>query len=240
MQVEVCATSLLSVRNAAAAGADRVELCDAYSLGGLTPSFGLTKAAVDEQSVEVHCLIRSRAGHFCFDSEEIEVMKHDVAMARQLGAHGVVLGALTPDLKLDIDALETLIAVAGSMALSFHRAFDLIADPQAAMTTLYQMGIRRILSSGGAATAPMGMQQLMDWQAKAPQGLYFQPGSGINASNCMAFKTAGFSCIHLSGYQEVSPMVFDGLEEDQNPFVGQTIGHSDLGKIKAVVDQVSR
>lgn len=152
MRTEVCVDSVAGVRIARDGGADRVELCSALEVGGVTPSAGLTLAAV-EVGLPVHVLVRCRPGDFVYSDDEIAVMADDVAAAVAAGAAGVVIGALTPDGEVDVVTTGRLIAVAGPASVTFHRAFDLTPDPMAALDALRALGVARVLTSGQAARA---------------------------------------------------------------------------------------
>jgi copper homeostasis protein len=102
MIVEVCSSSLKGVKNASFAGANRIELCSALELGGITPSKGLLEEAVNLKLLDIHPLIRPRAGHFTFTKEEIKIIEKDIVFANEVGCKGVVIGALTPEFKIDI------------------------------------------------------------------------------------------------------------------------------------------
>ena len=115
MRVEVCADSILSIQNASNAKVDRIELCSALGIGGLTPSFGLIREAVDLKLLPIHCLIRPRPGHFFYDKEEIKVIEKNILNARELGCHGVVVGAHDQNFKLDLTLLKRWKTLAGHM-----------------------------------------------------------------------------------------------------------------------------
>ena len=183
MELEICATSLTSVRNAAQAGASRVELCSGYALGGLTPSWGLLQSSVALKTIPIHCLIRPREGNFCYAPDEVATMCEDIRMAREVGAAGVVVGALTPEGALDLPALEAMMVEAVGLELSFHRAFDVVQHPEELIQQLAAMGFRRILSAGAASSAYEGLAKLKAWETATPKGLAFQPGGGVNSTN---------------------------------------------------------
>ena len=133
MIVEVCASSIASVKNAAQAGADRIELCSALGVGGITPSKGLIAEAVALDLLPIYCLIRPREGHFIYTDSEVNVISQDVLLAKEMGCKGVVLGALTQNFNLDKKRLKHWISLAGSMSLTFHRAFDVVTSPMEAL-----------------------------------------------------------------------------------------------------------
>ncbi len=179
--LEVCVDDPAGLAAAIAGGADRIELCAALGLGGLTPSHGFMQAAV---GCGVPCLamIRPRAGDFVFGDDEVAVMRADIRAAQAAGLAGVVIGASLPGGGLDEAILAQLLAEAAGMDVTLHRAIDLCPDPVAAVDVAIRLGIRRILSSGGAITAPDGVAVLAAMMARAGAGCIIMPGSGINAA----------------------------------------------------------
>ena len=128
MLVEVCVTSIASIKNAFFAGVDRVELCSALGTGGVTPSYGLIKESVELDILPVHCLIRPREGHFIYSIDEVAIIEQDILTAKKLGCKGVVVGAVTPEFHLDLKLLKRWKSLAGSMYVTFHRAFDVFKE----------------------------------------------------------------------------------------------------------------
>jgi copper homeostasis protein len=155
MNIELSVDTLAGVVAADALGCDRIELCSAGLVGGLTPSHGLIAAAAS-RCARVHVLVRPRGGDFTYTAAEIDSMAADVAHAVSLGAAGVVSGALTAEGAVDAGATSTLIAAAGGREFTFHRAIDFCADPFAAVDRLSELGAQRVLTSGAAPTAVEG------------------------------------------------------------------------------------
>jgi copper homeostasis protein len=180
--IEVCVDNAAGLAAAVAGGADRVELCAALALGGLTPSPGLMQAAAG-CGVPVMAMIRPRAGDFIFDAGEVAVMLADIHAARAAGLAGVVIGASRADGTLDADVLAVLRAQARDMDVTLHRAVDLCPDPVAAVDVAKALGIRRILSSGGAMAAPQGVAVLAAMMARAGPACIIMPGAGITAAS---------------------------------------------------------
>ncbi len=159
MNIELSVDTLSGVFAADALGCDRIELCSAGLVGGLTPSHGLIAAAVS-RCARVHVLVRPRGGDFAYTASEVDSMAADVAHAVSLGAAGVVSGALTADGAVDAGATSALIDAAGGREFTFHRAIDVCADPLAALDRLSELGVRRVLTSGAAPTATEGVALL--------------------------------------------------------------------------------
>ena len=206
--LEVCCADIQSVRAAIAGGAQRIELCSALEVGGLTPSAGLIKEAriLTCRKVKLHILIRPRPGDYIYTRDEIEVMLTDVDFARKLECDGVVIGALTPEGDVDTDVVGCLAAAAGNMSVTFHTAFDLCRDPFEAMEALKQIpSIDRILTSGLAPSAPQGLDMIKELVAKAPEGIAIMPGAGVNSGNAAHIAaTAGVKDIHASAKTTVA------------------------------------
>ncbi|HLP70616.1 MAG TPA: copper homeostasis protein CutC [Rhizobium sp.] len=176
--LEVCVDDPAGLAAAIEGGADRIELCAALSLGGLTPSQGFMAHAA-RSPIPVHALIRPRTGDFVFSPDDLRVMVEDVRAARSAGLAGVVIGALQPDGRLDVGALETLIAGAEGMDLTLNRAFDLARDQEEALETALRLGFSRILTSGGAKTTVEGLPRLERLARQAAGRLSIMPGSGV-------------------------------------------------------------
>jgi copper homeostasis protein len=158
--VEICCGDLRSALEAGEGGADRVELCDRLEVGGTTPGAGTIAEACRSLSIPVHVLIRVRAGDFTPDRAELAAMRDDVDVAKRLGASGVVLGVLHRDGTIDRDATAALIDLARPMSVTFHKAFDGTPDLDEALETLIELGVERVLTSGGRATAEEGADAL--------------------------------------------------------------------------------
>ena len=239
MKVEICASSLLSVKNAISARADRVELCSAFKLGGITPSTGLIKEAIKLDKIPIHCLIRPREGDFFYDSSEIKIIKNDILIAKEFGCSGVVLGCLNNDYSLDLKTLQSFIDLAYPMEISFHRAFDLVKEPFEAMHQLIKLGFNRILSSGQKETAELGIDLLKDLKNKSNGQIAIMPGAGINIENCLRFKKEKFEAIHFSGWKsfinENSSNNFDKLKSFDTE-----IGHSDRKIIEDIILKIKK
>lgn len=186
--LEVCVDDPAGLAAAIEGGADRIELCSALTVGGLTPSHGLMAHAAGSP-VPVYALIRPRTGDFVFSADDVRVMVDDVRAARSAGLAGLVIGALRPDGQLDVAALETLIAAAEGMDLTLDRAFDLAADQEEALETALRLGFSRILTSGGAKTAIDGLPRLERLASRAAGRISIMPGSGVRPETVEALLT---------------------------------------------------
>ncbi len=179
--LEVCVDNHEGLVAAIKGGADRIELCAALALGGLTPSEALMLAGA-RSPVPVYAMIRPRAGLFDFDEAELSDMEREIDRARAHGLAGVVLGAGGPD-GLDLTALARLSRRAEGMGRTLHRVIDLVQQPEMRMADIAALGFERVLTSGGALTAEAGAETIAAMVRAAPKGLSVMAGSGVNASN---------------------------------------------------------
>ncbi|QGM80454.1 copper homeostasis protein CutC [Otariodibacter oris] len=182
-KIEVCVDNLESVITANQYPIDRIELCSALSVGGITPNYGLLKQAVAISNIPIAVMIRPRAGDFIFSESEIQAMITDIEMALACGIKNIVIGALTPSAQVDIQTIKRLLIVAQGMKVTFHRAFDLCDDPFVALSQLIDLGCDRILTSGQAKTAFEGIPLLQQLVNKAQNQIQIMAGCGINADN---------------------------------------------------------
>jgi copper homeostasis protein len=180
---EICVDSIDGVAAAKAAGADRVELCADLLEGGITPSRGMIRRARTIPGIRLHVIIRPRGGDFLFDDDEFVVMEADIDTAKEEAADGVVIGLLTANATIDIERTRCLIGRARPMAVTFHRAFDMAADPFAALETLVELGVDRVLTSGQEATVLEGLPLLAELVRRAGDRIIIMPGGGITARN---------------------------------------------------------
>ena len=198
MIIEICANSYESALYAQKAGADRIELCVELAVGGITPSYGLLKKVRQDISIPVNVLIRPRSGNFTYSTEELEIMKQDILLCKELGFHGIVSGFLKEDHTVDPDKTRALIELARPLSFTFHRAFDWVPKPLEAVDILRNLGVDRILSSGQERTAIEGIGLLKVLKEKADDKLVIMPGGGINEENIIHFKNDGFKELHFS------------------------------------------
>jgi copper homeostasis protein len=181
--LEVCTGSLQSVVNAVAGGAERIELCSALALDGLTPSIGLLeKVRAMFPQLTIHVLIRPREGDFVYTPDEVEVMERDIRAALPY-ANGIVIGALTAQGDVDMVAMRRLMRAAEGRPVTFHRAFDVCREPLVALEQIIALGCARLLTSGQQPTAEQGIPLLRQLRDLADERLIIMPGGGVNARN---------------------------------------------------------
>jgi copper homeostasis protein len=197
MILEVCVDTVAGLEAAVKGGADRIELCSALALGGLTPSAGFMRQAAG-CGVPVMAMIRPQSGDFIWSEAELAAMEADIAAARAAGLAGVVLGALRRDGRLDGAALVRLLHAAQGMDLTLHRCIDLVPDMGAALEAAVALGFRRILTSGGAATAEAGAGRIAALAAQAAGRIGIMPGAGVTAANAARLLGLGTGELHGS------------------------------------------
>ncbi|WP_306807536.1 copper homeostasis protein CutC [Cytobacillus gottheilii] len=189
MLIEVIADTLNDAILAEKAGADRIELITAVGEGGLTPSYGLIEAVCQAVSIPVSVMVRPHSRSFTYTEQDVAIMKSDIKACKDIGAAGVVIGAITSDGKVDEEALSVLLESAEDLDVTYHRAFDHVKNQMEALEVLksYKQ-ITRILTSGGAEKAPQAKEQLQEL-IKSCEGthLTIMPGSGITPENIAAF-----------------------------------------------------
>lgn len=217
MILEVCVDSFESLLTAKSAGADRIELCSALNLGGLTPSYGLMKQASGLGGIEIFVMIRPRSGDFLYTDYEFETMKNDIEIAKQMHFDGIVIGLLKADGKLDLEKIEALIHHAKPLQVVLHRAFDEAKNPEADILRLIEMGICRILTSGQRDNASEGAVYIRQIQKEYGDQITIMPGAGVNASNIeWLYEKTGCTHYHMSGKIDVkSQMQFNKNQNRQ-------------------------
>ena len=150
---EACVESFEKALESQNNGADRIELCENLSVGGTTPSYGTVKVCLEKLNIPIFPMIRARGGNFVYSNDEIEIMKEDIKVFKNLGVKGIVLGCLTSANEIDLELTKTLVDLAYPMEVTFHKAIDEINNPLDYIDDLVNIGIKRILTSGGKATA---------------------------------------------------------------------------------------
>ena len=227
MILEVCIDSLASARAAIAGGADRLELCGALALGGLTPYTELLRQIRQESNIAIRCLMRPRAGDFLYTPEEIQLMAAQIRELKDAGADGFVIGCLTPEGDLDKEAMKPLIEAAKGTGLTLHRCIDVSRDPVQTYLDAKELGIDTVLTSGAKSNCLAGIEtigQLLDLrdQQNGPEVLI---GAGVKASVIEAIlaRCPNARAFHMSGKMDLEsgmifrrddvPMGIPGLDE---------------------------
>ncbi len=225
--LEVCVDSLASAREAVKGGADRLELCSALAVGGLTPYAALLRQIKAESDIPVRCLMRPRAGDFLYSADELALLREQIVELKTAGADGFVLGCLTADGTLDASALHPLIDAADGAPLTLHRAIDVSFDLEKTYRAAASLGFDAVLTSGGAPSAAAGEEPIARLLAlrDALDGPEVLIGAGVNAAVIAAFraKYPSARAFHMSGKQDVEsamcfrregvPMGLPGLDE---------------------------
>lgn len=198
MTTELCAYSIEACETARRAGVARVELCASPYEGGTTPSAAAIRMARRIEGLQLSVMIRPRGGDFLYDDAEFRQMLEEVRFARECGADGVVFGLLTPDGRVDTARTAALVAEAGPMQTTFHRAFDMTCDLSDALEEVVRTGCTRILTSGGRNTASEGIGDLRALVVWAAGRIEIMAGSGVNPSNVRQLAATGVDALHFS------------------------------------------
>ena len=182
LKLEVCCGDMLSVCAAIEGGADRIELCEALEVDGLTPSAEMMESAIS-LGTPVQMLIRPREGDFVYNEDEVESMIRDIRLAKRLGANGVVIGALKSDGSIDEGIVRRLVEEAKGLSITFHRAFDVCSQPLEALEQIISLGCNRLLTSGQASSAEQGIPLIKKLVEQSAGRLIIMPGAGVNQEN---------------------------------------------------------
>lgn len=235
VRIEICTDSVAGVLAAEAGGAQATELCASLVEGGTTPSFGSIALSREQSSIEIAAIIRPRGGDFLYTESEVDVMARDIEAAKTSGAHAVVFGLLTADGHIDHERTRRLIECARPMQVTVHRAFDMTVDPFAALDTLIELGVDRVLTSGQRAGVEEGLELLIQLVQRAEGRIRVMPGCGVTEQNIRHIvATTGVRDIHFTARQRAeSGMQF------RNPHVSMADGLS-CGEYELNVTQASR
>lgn len=208
--IEVVIDSVHSAIAAAQGGADRVELCGNLFEGGTTPSTGTIEMVRNKIDIDLYVMIRPRGGDFLYSQLEFEIMKKDITSAKKSGVDGVVFGLLLEDGTIDTKRCQELILAAHPMKVTFHRAFDMTADPYKALEDLVELKFDRVLTSGQERTALEGIDLLAELVERAGNRITVMPGGGISDRNILKIqKLTKAKEFHVSGRQKVeSKMIY--------------------------------
>ena len=187
--LEIACFNIESCLLAQKAGADRIEFCADYSVGGLTPNRADILKAKELLHIPLHVIIRPRGGNFDYSKAEIETIKNDILFCEKHHINGVVFGVLTQNKKISIIINKELIELAGNMSTTFHRAIDECADMIEAMNDIISLGFNRVLTSGGKSSALEGVAILKNCQNSFGKNIIIIPGGGIRSNNLAQIAT---------------------------------------------------
>ncbi len=241
MKFELCIDNIQSVQTASKAKVDRVELCSALAVGGLTPSYGLLKQALCFKDLSHHVMIRPRAGNFMFNQAEIDIMIEDILIAKELGANGIVIGALNKNNDIDIHACKKLIAMADGLEITFHRAFDLCRNPKTALEQIIDLGCTRLLTSGLKKTALLGKENIAQLVQQSNGRIQIMAGAGVTSKNALEIVTAtGIDNIHFSAKKVQKTTACSEVAMGSNSDYDNQIIQADFDEILRIKQAVLR
>lgn len=198
--LECCVDSVESAIEAEIGGANRIELCSALVIGGLSPSKALFEKVKEQVNIKIHVLLRPRFGDFCYTDFEHEIIKQEIKMFKELGADGVVIGTLKTDGSLNLEQMKELVEEAEGMSITLHRAFDMCADPFRTLEEVKELGIHTILTSGQKNSCIDGKDLLGQLIKKANREVDILIGGGVDVSVIPAlYESTGATSYHMSG-----------------------------------------
>ncbi|MEI6056031.1 MAG: copper homeostasis protein CutC [Lentisphaerota bacterium] len=240
INLEVCVDNIESVDISKSLDVQRLELCGALALGGLTPSPSLIRYARKNTSISLHSMIRPRAGDFCFSDKDVDTMLCDIEVAYAMGAHGVVIGILNNDFTINTKAVEKMVAYARKLSLdvTFHRAFDFVPNVKVALEFLIGTGVRRILTSGTKSTALEGIEIIRELNALAAGRIEIMAGSGVNAGNVLEIiRETSVRDIHTSAGEKVNKFADRALKlgADSSDLSYQRTSYEKLMAVKSAI-----
>lgn len=244
INLEICIDSVESAIAADAGGANRVELCAALREGGITPSIGLISTVRRAISCDLCVLVRPRGGDFVYSDHEFQVMQEDIRAAKETGANGIVLGLLTADGRVDVERTRALIDLTRPMQATFHRAFDVAIDLDAALEAVIATGADRLLTSGGEPNAVLGIEMIAKLNAAAAERIRIMPGAGVRQSNAREIvERTGVRDLHTSlGTKVASAAVHSGahvkIGADADEFSRYLVVEDDVRRLRETLDAI--
>ena len=217
-ELEVIAFNIASCKIAQESGADRIELCANPHEGGTTPSYGMIAEARKATSIQLFPIIRPRGGDFLYTDEEFQSMLYDIEICKKLNCDGVVIGMLNAGGNIDMARSSKLMEAAGSMQVTFHRAFDRVKDPLNALEEIISLGCKRILTSGLTPNVNEGTNLLTVLVKAAGDRICIMPGSGVRAENIIQLaELTGAKAFHSSARKMVaSEMIYTNVEMNES------------------------
>ena len=242
IELEVCAASVRSCIAAQRGGAHRIELSAGLSDGGLTPSYSFAEIALENCDLPIYPIIRPRGGDFLYDEYELRQMEYDIEYFYELGVAGFVFGVLTPRGELDLLANARLLDAADGKPCTLHRAFDMVRNPMKSLDEAIRLGFSRILTSGGAASALAGVDQIRELVGAAGDRITIMAGSGIRPENALEVVTrSGVGALHgtlRSTYDSAmvyrNPRVGMGGEGTEKEYLLEA---TDETKVRSLIEQ---
>ena len=202
--LEICIDSVASAIAAEQGGAARVELCQNLFEGGTTPSMGTVYHALQQVGIKVNVIIRPRGGDFLYSDDEFAVMKNDIVALKEAGINGVVIGMLNADGTIDTERTRQLIELARPLEVTFHRAFDVTADPFRSLDELIQLDVDRLLTSGQEPSVLEGVELIAELVRRAGEDIIIMPGAGITPKNLpRIIRETGAREYHVTGSSSV-------------------------------------
>ena len=198
MTIEICATSIKSIINAQNAGANRIELCEDYLIGGVTPSLDFTLESIKKSKIPINILIRPRGGDFNFNDKEYESMIDSILELKKYKINGFVVGFMDENKKIDSYRLNQFRNITKGYELIFHRAFDHLINQNESLELLIKNNFDRILCSGSVIDSEKGLERLKCFKRISNGRITIMPGGGVNLTNFNLFKDSNFSEVHLS------------------------------------------
>ncbi len=244
--LEICTDNDESAVVAMNAGAHRIELCDNLTEGGTTPSFGMVTSARENLGIKLHVMIRPRGGDFLYSDTEFDIMRRDIDIFGEAGVDGIVTGILKADGTIDTERTQKLAEMAKPMTLTFHRAFDLCADPVRGLEDIISAGATRLLTSGHKNTAWEGRELIRKLIKVAGQRIIIIPGAGINESNIRELAAVtGAEEFHLTARSSFASLMSFRREEvrmggspELSEYLRKSADHQKIAKIISLLKMI--
>jgi copper homeostasis protein len=243
--LEICLDSVESAAAAERGGADRVELCAGLPEGGTTPSAGMIAATRKKIAIGLQVMIRPRGGDFCYSADEFSIMQRDILIAKQLGARGVVFGILNPDGNVDKDRMRQLLDMARPLKVTCHRAFDMTRDFDQALEDLLEIGVDRVLTSGGKRSAVDAMPTLKQIVQQAQSRISIMACGELSIANVKAvIAYTNVREVHAGlGTAVTSAMKFRNQKVTmgsllENEYQHMVVTESSVRELRAAIDSI--
>ena len=227
MKLELCAASLAAIHLAKSLNFDRIELCQNLEQGGITPSYGMIEYAI-AYGIETHVLIRPRPGGFFYSEDEQEIMLREIINCKEMGASGIVIGALTESGAIDEDFLKKVMLKAAGMEVTFHRAFDDSYDWKKSLNVLIQNKVNRVLTSGLARNVELGLPVLKEMKKYSAENIQIMIGGGVSAANAARLvNEINPDALHFSGTVK--------MQLDEESLFSETILKVDEARVNRIL-----